>query len=482
MRDDAVADMTAIELLRRFRDRSLSPVEAAKAALARIRDYDGKVNAFTLVDEEFTLTCARRSENRYMRHGPMGLLDGVPTGVKDVFLTREWPTRKGSKTIDPAKNPKEDAPVVSALKRHGYVPVGKTTTPELGWKGVTDNPIDGVTRNPWDLERTPGGSSGGSAASVAMGMGPLALGTDAGGSIRIPAGFTGIVGHKPTQGRVPFWPPSPFGNLAHPGPMTWTVEDAALMMDVLTEPDGRDATLPPPAGGFLSALTGRVDGLRAAFSPDLGFAHVDPEVADCVAAAVRVFEELGARVELADPGFSDPVVSFGRLFYGGAANAMRDLDEEARSLMDPGLVTVAGQGAQMSALDYMAALNEQRLLTERMGRFHMRHDLLLTPALPIPAFEAGREAPEGWNTERWPSWTPFTYPFNMTGQPACSVPCGFTKSGLPIGLQIVGARHADTLVLRAAHAWQMARPLTDRRPPLLTSRASEQTKQQRRHA
>ncbi|MFP3943142.1 MAG: amidase [Alphaproteobacteria bacterium] len=482
MRDEAVADMSATELLRRFRERSLSPVEAAKAALARIREHNGTLKAFTLVDEEFTLECARRSENRYMRHSRMGLLDGVPVGVKDVFLTREWPTRKGSKTVDPAKNPKEDAPVVSALKRHGYVPAGKTATPELGWKAVTDNPVDGITRNPWNPDLTPGGSSGGSAASVAMGMGPLALGTDAGGSIRIPAAFTGVFGHKPTQGRVPFWPPSPFGTLAHPGPMTWTVEDAALMMEVLTEPDARDATLPPPAGGFLRALTGRVEGLRIAYSPDLGFANVEPEIAECVAAAVQVFEELGARVDEAEPGFSDPVASFGRLFYGGAANAMRDLDEEARALMDPGLVAAAEQGAKQSALDYMAAMNEQRALTERMGRFHMRYDLLLTPAMPIAAFTAGRETPEGWNTERWPSWTPFTYPFNMTGQPACSVPCGFTRSGLPVGLQIVGPRHADALVLRAAHAYQMARPLTDIRPPLLASRRPEATKQERRHA
>lgn len=482
MRDDAVADMSATELLHRFRDRSLSPVEAAQAALARIREFDGKLTAFALVDEEFTLACAGRSEARYMRHTPMGRLDGVPVGVKDVFLTREWPTRKGSKTIDPDKNPREDAPVVSALKRHGYVPVGKTTTPELGWKGVTDNPIDGITRNPWDPEKTPGGSSGGSAASVAMGMGPLALGTDAGGSIRIPAAFTGIVGHKPTQGRVPFWPPSPFGSLAHPGPMTWTVEDAALMMAVLTEPDPRDATLPAPADDFVKTLTGRVDGLRIGYSPDLGYANVDAEIAESVRAAVRVFEDLGAQVDMAEPGFPDPVESFGRLFYGGAANAMRDLDDEARALMDPNLVVVAEKGAKLSGLDYMAAMNEQRTLTERMGRFHMRYDLLLTPTMPIPAFGAGRETPEGWNTERWPSWTPFTYPFNMTGQPACSVPCGFTKSGLPIGLHIVGPRHADALVLRAAHAYQMARPLTDRRPPLLTSRPANQKQQIRRPA
>lgn len=463
-----IADLTAVELVERFKDKSLSPVEAADAALARIAHYNETVNAFAYVDEELTRRDARASEARYQRGEPMGLLDGVPVGVKDIFLMTGWPTRKGSKTVDPAANPREDAPVIASLKRHGFVPVGMTTTPEFGWKGITDNPVDGITRNPWNPKLTPGGSSGGSAASVLLGMGPLGLGTDAGGSIRIPAGFTGLVGHKPTHGRVPFWPPSAFGNLAHPGPMAKTAADAALLLQVMAESDGRDATLPRNADDFIGACEEGVEGLRVAYSATLGYVKVDPEIAALVDAAAKAFEELGATVEAVDPGFADPLESFSRLFYGGAANAMRDLGPEQRALMDPNLVEVAEWAEKLSALDYMAALNEQRSITERMGRFHGRYDLLLTPSLPIPAFGAGLEVPDGWPEKRWPTWTPFTYPFNMTGQPACSVPCGFTKAGLPAGLQIVGARHADAVVLRAAHAYQTAHSFTDRRPSMLS--------------
>lgn len=464
---DALADMTATELLQHYRDRSLSPVEAAEAALARIREHNEAVNAFCLVDEETTLAAARRSEQRYRRTGPMGLLDGVPVAIKDVFLTRGWPNLKGSWTVDPSGPWEEDAPAVSALKRHGFVPLGKTTTPELGWKGVTDAPIYGVTRNAWDTERTAGGSSGGSASSVALGMGPLSLGTDAGGSIRIPASFSGIVGHKPTQGRVAIHPPSPFGQLAHPGPMSWTVEDTALLLDVLAEEDARDPTLPANEVDFHASLEGGVDGLSIAFSPDLGYARVDDEVAALVHAAVRVLGELGARVEREDPGFSDPREAFDQLFFGGAAHALHGIPEHRHREMDPALVEAAGAVADRSMMDHLDALAERASLIQRMSRFHQRYDLLVTPCLPIPAFTAGLEVPEGSADPRWPGWTPFTYPFNLTGQPACSVPCGFTSTGLPVGLQLVGARHDDATVLRAAHAYQQAAPLTDQRPPLL---------------
>ena len=196
------AELTATELLTLYRAGSLSPVEATEACLSRIRLYDEHVNAFCLVDEETTLAEARRSEERYRRGQPLGQLDGVPVAIKDVFLTRGWSNRKGSAVI-PDEPVAIDAPAIAALRRHGFVSLGKTTTPEFGWKGVTDSPLCGITRNPWDPDKTAGGSSGGSGAAVALGMGPLALGTDAGGSIRIPAGFCGIVGHKPTQGRVP---------------------------------------------------------------------------------------------------------------------------------------------------------------------------------------------------------------------------------------------------------------------------------------
>ena len=463
------ADLTALELLAAYRSGTLSPVEAAEACLGRIRAHNDAVNAYCLIDEETTLREARRSEERWRRRTPLGALDGVPVAIKDVFLTRGWPTVKGSKILDAAGPWEVDAPAVAALKRNGAVPLGKTTTPEFAWKGVTDSFLEGPTNNPWDPAKTAGGSSGGSAAAVPLGMGPLAPGTDAGGSIRIPAAFCGIFGLKPTLGRCPMWPPSAFAPLAHVGPMTWTVADAALLMNVLAEPDPRDATLPANRTDFTARLDEGVQGLRIAFSANLGYVDVDPEIATLVAAAAQTFEELGAEVEAVDPGFSDPLESFGTLFYGGAANALRSISADDLERMDRGLTQVAAEASKQSLLDLFAAHNERAALIELMSLFHQKYDLLLTPTLPIPAFTTNLEVPENWPNPRWPTWTPFTYPFNLTGQPAASVPCGFTKAGLPAGLQVIGAAHEDALVLRASHAYQQARPLTAIRPPMLAA-------------
>ncbi|PCC97925.1 amidase [Halopseudomonas pelagia] len=465
-----ILKMTAVELLEHYRDKDLSPVEVASAMLDQIERVDSHTNGFCLVDRDTTLSLAAESEQRYQRGEAHGLVDGVPVAVKDVFLTPMWPTLRGSHTVDPATTLNKSAPATAALARHGYVPIGKTTTPELGWKGVTDNPVDGVTNNPWNPDKTAGGSSGGSGVAVALGMAPLALGTDAGGSIRIPAAFCGIVGLKPSFGEIPHWPASPFGTLAHAGPMTWTVEDAALMMNVLTEADHRDTNAVPRRGiDYLANLKKGVKGLKIAYSPNLGYVDVNPEVDAAVAEAARVFESLGAEVVRVDPGFSDPLAAFGHLFYGGAANAMRDLGPKKRALMDPELVKVSEKAARLSMLEYMGAVNESMALRERMANFHQKYDLLLTPSIPITAFKTGREVPEDWPSTRWPTWTPFTYPFNMTGQPGLSVPCGFDQAGLPISLQLVGARFNDALVLQAGYAYQQAAPLTDRRPPLFTS-------------
>lgn len=462
--------MTAVELLQQYQDKTLSPVEVAGVMLDQIERVDSHTNGFCLVDRDTSLGLARESEQRYQKGEAQGLLDGVPVAVKDVFLTPMWPTIKGSYTVDPQSTLNKSAPATAALARHGYVPIGKTTTPEFGWKGVTDNPVDGVTNNPWNPQKTAGGSSGGSGVAVALGMAPLALGTDAGGSIRIPAGFCGIVGLKPSFGEVPHWPASPFGTLAHAGPMTWTVEDAALMMNVLCEADHRDTNAVPRRNiDYLASLNNGVKGLKIAYSPNLGYVDVDPEVEASVAQAAKVFEELGAEVVRVDPGFSDPLGAFGHLFYGGAANAMRDLGAKKREKMDPELVKVAEKAARLSMLDYMGAVNESMALRERMANFHRKYDLLLTPSLPITAFETGREVPRDWPSTRWPTWTPFTYPFNMTGQPGLSLPCGFDKAGLPISLQLVGARFNDALVLQAGHAYQQAAPLTDRRPELFNT-------------
>jgi aspartyl-tRNA(Asn)/glutamyl-tRNA(Gln) amidotransferase subunit A len=383
-------------------------------------------------------------------------VDGVPTSIKDVFLTRGWPTLRGSRTIDPDQAWTEDAPGVARLRGSGAVLLGKTTTPELGWKGVTDSPLTGVTRNPWDLALTPGGSSGGAAAALACGMGALAIGTDGGGSVRIPASFTGTVTIKPTYGRIPLYPASPFGNLAHAGPMTRTVEDAALMLEVLARPDPRDPTALPelPAG---TGLGSGVNGMRIAFSPDLGYVRVDREVARAVGAAVEVLAGLGGRVEEVDPGFSDPVEAFHALWFAGAAHIAEHLDEQRRALLEPALQEICQQGRKLTALDYLRASAQRAALGMLMGRFHERYDLLVTPTMPITAFAAGVEVPPGSTELRWTSWTPFSYPFNLTQQPAASVPCGLTGAGLPIGLQFVGPRYGDAAVLAAAKAYQDAR-------------------------
>jgi aspartyl-tRNA(Asn)/glutamyl-tRNA(Gln) amidotransferase subunit A len=454
-----LALLSATELLAGYRDKTFSPVEVTQGILERIEALGTPVNAFSLLDGERALESARASESRWQRGEPRGLLDGVPTTIKDLILTAGWPTMRGSLAIAREQDWDEDAPATARLKEHGAVLLGKTTTPEFGWKGVTDSALTGVTRNPWNTERTTGGSSGGAAAACALGFGALHIGTDGGGSIRIPAGFTGVFGHKPTFGRVPAWPLSPFGTLAHIGPLTRTVDDAALMLNVLAGPDARDwHALPADGVDYSQGLADGVRGLRIAFSPDLGYVPMDPEVADLVAGAVRKFSELGAHVEEVPGPFEDPGETFRVHWYAGAANLLSGFSEEQRAKMDPGLQEVARQGAEIPLARYLSAMNERGALGETMCRFHQRWDLLLTPTLPIPAFEAGVEYPESGPYKRWPHWTPFSHPFNLTQQPAASAPCGFTEAGLPVGLHIIGAKYADSLVLRAARSLEAASP------------------------
>jgi aspartyl-tRNA(Asn)/glutamyl-tRNA(Gln) amidotransferase subunit A len=463
--DTDITRLSATELLGLYRRGALSPVEATRAVLARIEAHDAVTNAYCLVRPEEALAAARQSEQRWRAGEPMGILDGVPASVKDLLLTRGWPTRRGSLTIDPDGPWTVDAPAVARLREHGAVLLGKTTTPEFGWKGVTDSPLTGVTCNPWDPGRTTGGSSGGAAAAVAAGMGPLALGTDGGGSVRIPASFCGIVGLKPTHGRVPVYPPSTFGTLSHVGPMARTVADAALLLDAIGSPDARDPLALDRAAPVSAGLAAEaIRGLRVAYSPALGYAEVDPEVAAAVRSAVTALEDAGAQVTPADPGFGCPLPTFDVLWYAGAAQAVEGIPEDRRSLIDPGLAEIATLGRSYSALDYLQAMRERAELGIAMGAFHETYDLLITPTEPIVAFTAGAEVPAGSAQPRWTSWTPFTYPFNMSHQPAATVPCGFSAAGLPIGVQVVGPRHADALVLAACAAIEAALPWRDRWP------------------
>lgn len=457
--------LDAVELVRRYQSKELSPVESTEAVLRRVDEADSKVNAFCLVDPERALVSARESEARWQRGEPAGLLDGVPVSVKDLILTRGWPTLRGSRLISAEQEWDEDAPATARLREHGAVLFGKTTTPEFGWKGVTDSIRHGATGNPWNPQRTAGGSSGGSAAAVGLGMGALSIGTDGGGSVRIPAGFSGIVGLKPTYGRVPLYPASPFGTLAHVGPMTRTVADAALMMDVLSQPDARDwSALPEPPSSFQQSLHTGVAGLRIAYSPALGYVPVHPEVAELVRRAVDVLAGLGAHVDQVDPGFDDPVHAYEVLWFSGAAKVVLAFGDDAVKEVDAGLAAGVEWGRTLTASDYLDATAVRVDLGRRMGLLHQNYDLLVTPTLPIPAFDLGHDVPPGSAHRRWTGWTPFSYPFNLTQQPAASVPCGFTSDGLPAGLQVVGPRHADATVLAACHAYQEAAPTPEGMP------------------
>ncbi len=454
--------MSAAEMTRRFADRTLSPVEVASAVLDRIVGLNEKLNAFCLVDGGGALSMAEASEARWRAEDPLGPLDGVPISVKDVVLARGWPTLRGSLAVDAAQVWDQDSPVVARLRDSGAVLLGKTTTPEFGWKAVTDSPLTGITRNPWDSSKTPGGSSGGASAAIAAGMGPLAIGSDGGGSIRIPASFAGCYGIKPTFGRIPAWPFSPFGTLSHHGPLSRTVADAATFLQVTAQPDSRDwYALPPTGDDFTADLSAGVEGLRIAFSPTLGGAQVDPEVAAAVAVAARQFAEMGAHVEEDEPAFGGvPHVLdiYTKHWYAGAAKLYREMDADAQARVDPGLREVAEAGDAYSLATYQDAVEARQTLGSVANAFLEEYDLLLTPTMPIAAFEAGHEVPPGSGMPRWPLWSPFSYPFNLTQQPAATIPCGLTDAGLPIGLQIVGSLFGERLVLRASAAYERASP------------------------
>ena len=459
------AFLSARDLVSLYRSRKLSPVEATAASLAAIERHNPRLNAYCLVDAEGARASARESEARWQRGEPLGLVDGVPSSVKDLLVTDGWPTLRGSHLIDRNRIWDEDAPSVARLREQGAVLLGKTTTPEFGWKGVTDSPLTGITRNPWNPEMTPGGSSGGAAVAAAAGMGALHLGTDGGGSVRIPASFTGIVGLKASFGRVPAHPLSPFGTLANVGPMTRNVADAALMLSVISRPDRRDCyVLPVERPDYHETLNGNIAGWRIAYAPSLCGEAVDAEVAASVAEAAKGFEQLGARVEEVAPPLTASLAAFQTLWFAGAAFLMDQLGVATSDKMDPGLAAIVAAGRRYSLMDYLAATKAREGLSVVLNRFHRDFDLLLTPTMPIPAFAAGRDVPERSDLAQWSDWSPFTYPFNLTRQPAISLPCGLTGAGLPIGLQIVGPLYGDRAVLNAASAFERNRPF--KRPPL----------------
>ena len=451
---------SASELLTAYSNKTLSPVEVTKATLDHIANYDEKVNAFRLVDEEKALENAKASEDRWSQGTPAGLVDGIPTTIKDLVATKGWSTRRGSLTTNDKGPWNEDAPLVARLRSNGAVLLGKTTTPEFGWKGVTDSPLTGITRNPWDLTKTPGGSSGGAAAAAAACFGALHHGSDGGGSIRMPSGYTGIYGLKPTFGRVPTWPASGFGTLSHQGPMTRTVDDAALMLTVMSEPDSRDwYALPKKNYDWRKSIGKSVKGWRIAYSPDLGHAKVDPEITNLVKKAAMTFLSLGAHVDEVDPGLGDQHDLFKIFWFMGAARLQESMTDDQLALLDPGFREVGLEGSEITIKQYLDATAEREGAGTKLNQFFDKYDLLLTPTLPITAFDAGEEVPVGSNMDRWTEWTPFSYPFNLGRHPAASIPCGLCANGLPAGLQLVGPMNRDDKVLTASRSYEMCNPI-----------------------
>ena len=479
MKHDDIAWMGADELATAYRNRDLSPVDVARAMLARIDEVNPKINAYCLVDPDAALADARASEARWARGEPLGPVDGVPASVKDLILTKGWPTLRGSLTTDPAGPWEADAPSVARLREAGAVLLGKTTTPEYGWRGSTDSPVYGITRNPWRLDVTPGGSSGGATAAVAAGLAPFALGTDGGGSVRIPAAFTGTVGLKAHFGRVPAHPHSPMGTVAHIGPQTRTVADCARLLEVITQPDSRDWLALPPANRAWSedAAAGRradgIKGLRIAYSRRLGYVRwLDARIEAALDAAAKKFTELGAIVEEADPGFDDCAEVFRIHWFSSARHALHRLPEAKQALIDPGLRQVIDYAARYTINDFMDAQTRRAQVALAMSNLHRRYDLMLTPATAVLPFAVGKvmpEPPPGLDigmAQDWTWWTPYSYPFNLTQQPAIVQPCGFSDDGLPIALQLVAPNHREDLCLRAAAAYEAATDWHLMRPPI----------------
>lgn len=457
-----LASLSIVELVHAYRRKALSPVEVINDQLRRIADFGEPINAFLSVEHDRALAGARESEDRYFRGQPLGPLDGVSFSAKGSLSIAGRPFRRGSKAT--AEAPAAiTSPAPARCLEGGAVFIGTTTMPDFGIGPITVSPLTGVTTNPWDTSKHAGGSSGGAAASVAAGFNTFALGTDAGGSIRIPAALTGTIGFKASGGRVPAFPVSNAGNLSCPGPITNSVRDVATLMNVIAKYDARDINaLPPDETDYDAELADGVRSVRFAYSSTLGFAKlVDPEIIACTRAVAEWIPNLGGTVDEVDPEIVDPVAWYVDLLHAGSQHALRHLTDAQKAMLSP-IVRNIVEGPQVSLQAYLQAQDRARELALAMVRFHERFDLLLTPTVAAPAFDATRVCPPEFDRfENVRAWTPFVSIFNLTQQPAISIPVGLTGSGLPIGLQVVGRRFEDALVLRAAnaihHQWHLPR-------------------------
>jgi aspartyl-tRNA(Asn)/glutamyl-tRNA(Gln) amidotransferase subunit A len=449
--------MTAEDLLAAYARRALSPVEVLQAVTGRIARLNPSINAFAVMNPE-ALAQAGQSEARWRAGRPIGPLDGVPVTIKDLIDIEGLPTRRGSRLTDPAAVA-EDAPIALSLKSAGAVIIGKTTTTEFGWKTPGDCPLHGITRNPWNFHHTPGGSSSGAGAAAAAGFGALHVGTDAGGSIRLPAAWCGIVGLKPSFGRIPQWPLGAFAPVAVAGPMTRTVRDAALMLNVLARHDLRDPyALPDDARDWREGIDGGIAGMKIAVLRRPGFdAPVDWEGIAAIEQAAGLMMELGAEVEEADPGLPDTRAIFSKVWGVALTRLVHSFPETRRHMLDPGLLEVAAANQGLSAEAYMEFEAMRLQAAHAMARFHQKYDLILSPVVPNPPPLADSATTNPVDA-LWTTWAPWTAAANLTRQPAITVPMGFSPNGLPRSVQLAAALYRDDLVLRGARAIELAQP------------------------
>ena len=456
MSEHLLSCISASALTSHYRHGTLAPVDVVDAMLVRAETLNPHLNAFVLIDADGARAAAQASEARWQAGTPLSALDGVPTTIKDTTPVKGWPTRYGSHATDetPAS---EDAAVTQRLRAAGMVFLGKSATPEFGWKALTDSPLQGTTRSPWNLGHSPGGSSGGAAALTAAGINPFNHGNDGGGSIRIPAAHTGLVGLKPSYGRIPQYPAdSPFADVISQGVLSRTVLDTAMALNVMAGPDPRDwRSLPADPRDHTIGLDDGVRGWKIGLSLDFGHVTADAEVRALVAAAARRFEELGAHVEEVGPLIEPLRNSFEPLWIGSFAVRLRQIPTQLHGKLDPGFRAAAEKGLAITLADYARAFEAKSQLARDMALWHEKYDLLLAPVAPT----AAPQVETLYNSEAFPRWTkgaPYTLPCNLTGQPAASLPAGLTASGLPVGLQIIGPPRADHLVLRAMRALESA--------------------------
>jgi aspartyl-tRNA(Asn)/glutamyl-tRNA(Gln) amidotransferase subunit A len=458
----------ATKLAEMIRRKTISPTEVMRAILERIEAVDPKINAFAHLAADRAMEQARAAERKLLTGQKIGRLHGVPVTIKDLAITKDMPTQFGSHTMA-GNRPTEDAPVVTRLQDEGAIVIGKTTTPEFGWKGVSNSPLTGITHNPWKHGYNAGASSAGAGAAAAAGFGPLHQGSDGAGSIRMPSHFCGIFGLKPSYGRVPNYPAGSGDYTSHYGPMTRTVADSALMLEVMAGPCPLDhTTLEADPAPYLARLGEGIKGKRVAFSPDMGHARVDPEVATLVRKAAERFTELGATVEEVKLPWAAEGPELIRYFWSAHTARLAAKLPQWEARMDPGLVACIKDGARVDISDYVLTRERKMAYIANVHRWFEDWDFLLTPAVSVAAFPAEKLMPDHWPQHPWDwvSWAEFSYPFNFSWNPAASTPCGFTPAGLPVGLQIVGKRFDDLGVLQAAAAYEAIAPWADKRPAL----------------